>query len=753
MRRAIFALLLLAGASAADNPGAPASADARLAQSPAFIGHNDLSLGRLEDARANCDAALKADPANKIAKDCLQLAASMLVDQDLNSSDAKLLQGDKTGAIELAAKWTNNATSDQEKRARKIIEQARPNRVYVWWITLTPEWLRQVLLSIIVLVALTLLLIGFRKLRREWRRADWYGPLANTTRWSMLPLKELTNAPTGIPTDHFLDAVVHLPELLRLPLWKPRLLLLRPTPPADHEPAIIDTFVSSLDPPPITLFPEPPDLGLIWQEHDVQLDEAFQNLQLKTASGLDLGTVARFLSSVVHWFNAGAPTISGIAQTDADGNASIHVVASGGKIRCVSVTASARNAPGFDAAHFAAYRAAFKLLLRMKYSKMTNNEIEGFAALRQAVSLFGQYAGAARGVGDAAQTRNSLLRQSAHDFGLFRTSIPIHDTASNVASAHSPGVITDEIRQSALLAEGVAHALLGDHEGLNSAVVCFRELQDWPGGSETIALRRQAAYNEAVVWRLKGSSPQAAVLMLTELIGDYSPDPERPSPADRRSPPDPTQVDRDPILFAARLARLSAFAQYVPEDWTILPQERSDLILNDAKRLVGDLRRLSDAFRLSEHEQRVKQYISGEALRAIGHVEVLRLVRGPAGAYLYDQDHRPIRNQLPSIDDRKRLEQAIEWMNEAGEVLPTPTLYRDLADAHLLLKKFAIAGGYARHATLQNDPTERAFYLASESYLLEGSESSRAFALKYAAQCSTPKSPELIALRRELNIS
>ncbi len=752
VRGPIFVLFLFARACAADNPAPPASGEPWLAQSRALIGHNYLGLGRLEEAKTNCDATLRVDAANELAKDCLRWVASMLIDQDLNNAYAKFLQGDNRGAIELAAKWTNNAMPRQEKRARYIIGQARSNRVYVWWTTFTPDWLRQTLIAIGAILALTLLLIGFRKLWREWRRAEWYGPLASATRWSMLPLKELTNPPAGIATDHFLDALVHLPGLLRVPLWKPRLLLLRPTPPADHEPAIIDAFVSSLDPPPITLFPQPSDLGLTWQEHDVQLDEAFQNLQLRAASGLDLGTVARLITGVVHWFNAGSPTISGI-QTEADGNTSIHVVAAGGKVKCVSVTASARNAPGFDATQFTAYRVAFKLLLRMKYTEMTNNEIEGFAALRQAVSLFGQYAGTARGVGDGAQARNSSLKQSAGDFGLFRSSIPTHATASNADPAHSPGIITDEIRQSALLAEGVAHALVGDDEGLNAAIVCFRELQDWPGFSESSPLRRQAAYNEAVVWRLKGSSPQAAVLMLTELIGDYSPDTERPSPAALRSPPDSTKADKDPILFAARLARLSAFAQYAPEDWTTITQARIDVLINDAKRLVEDIQRLSDVLKLSEHEQRVREYIKQQALRAIGHVEVLRLVRGPAGAHLYDQDHRPMKDQRPSSDDRQRLEDAIEWMNEAAGVPPTQTLYCDLAYAYLLLKQFEIASGYARHATLQNDSTERAFYLAFESYLLEGTEYSRTFAKKYAAQFKTPKSPEFLALREELQIS
>lgn len=725
------------------------TSESQSAQSRSVIGLNYLGLGRIEDAKTNCDVALRLDPSNETAKDCLGWVASMVVDQELNNADAKLLQGDNKGAIELASKWTYAAMQPkQKKRAQDILARAQsPSYIFT---TFAPDWLRQVLVTIVALVTLGLLLLVLRKLWREWRRAKWYGFLANTTRWSMFPLKELTDSPTGIPTDHFLDALIRLPELLRQPLWRPRLLALRPTPPADHDPAIIDGFVSYLDPPPIALSPEPDHLGLDWKEHDVQIDEAIQNLQLRTVTGLDLGAVAKFLSSIVHWFNAGGPVISGVSQTLTDGSVSIHIAASGGKTKCVSVTASTAYAPGIDVTQLTAQRVAFKLLLRMRYPEMTNNEIEGFAALRQAVVLFGQYAGTVRGTGDDAQARNSSLKQAASDFGLFRNSIPIHLMAPNKAQACSQVFITDEVRQAALLAEGVAHALVGDDASLSAAVACFRELQDCSGFGETAPLRRQAAYNEAVVWRHKGLFPRA-VLMLTELLGQPAPDTER-SATDRDSSLGSalTFPDADTMRFPARLARLAAFAQYKRGDWTTLPQERINLLIGDAEKLIGDLKELSS---LSEHEQRIVQYIYQEALRAIGHVEVLRVICGP-GARLYDPDHRPTRLRTEDRlepDDEKRLQQAIKWMKEAEGILPTSMLYCDLSEAHLLLKQFAVAGGYARHATLQKDEqNERAFYLAAESYLLENKDPSRAFAERYAAEFISPTLPEFIALRKEL---
>jgi hypothetical protein len=64
-----------------------------------------------------------------------------------------------------------------------------------------------------------------------------------------------------------------------------------------------------------------------------------------------------------------------------------------------------------------------------------------------------------------------------------------------------------------------------------------------------------------------------------------------------------------------------------------------------------------------------------------------------------------------------------------------------LAEAFLLLKNFTAAEGYARHATLERDPSdkredsqsyERAYYLAAESFYLENTENSLALARKYA---------------------
>ncbi len=188
-----------------------------------------------------------------------------------------------------------------------------------------------------------------------------------------------------------------------------------------------------------------------------------------------------------------------------------------------------------------------------------------------------------------------------------------------------------------------------------------------------------------------------------------------------------------------------------------MPSEPHSVLINDAEQLIEQLRALSELeTTLSEHDNRIIRYMRLEALRAIGHVELQRII-SLRSAHFLDQDHRPFRLKTENLndgDDHDRLTKAVGWMCEAEEVLPTTQLYCDLAESYMLLGEFRRAGGYARHATLQRDKLERAFYLASESYFLsylhEGAEDSLRFAQKYAESYLTPTLPEFISLQSEL---
>jgi hypothetical protein len=739
----------LASSSALDSAQAQA-------QRLALIGHNELHLARLTDAQANCDAALKLDPGNAVAKDCLNLAAGMQVDRDLNNADAKLLSDDRAGAIQLASKWAGGmATPQQRSRARAILKKANGSPLAVILKAILPDWLRQVLVAVVCLSILQLVLLGTRVLWREWRRGKWYGNLTNTTRWTMFPLKEdqAAGQPTGVATDAILDALARVGHELKQPAWSPHLLLLRPTLPTSYEPAIITEFISA-NIAPIVIAPPADDLRLEWSLHDIRLDEALENLQLKVYSGVDLGSIARFMASIMRWFNAGAPVISGVARSVPDKSVSLHLVAHGGRIQSAAVNATTDVAPGIDATELCAERVAFKFLFRMRYPAMTNDQIDGFSALRQGSQLFSQFGGTVPGTGEDANVRTSSLARAAFNLSSFRASIPIHCDAGRIQKGHSSLNVTDDVRQAALLAEGIAHALVGTEEERMQSIDCFRQLQDWPGSPQTEVLRQQAAYNEALVWAHCGNVARS-VLMLTELLGQRAPD-IVPVNGDHALPMLQVKAPLPhPIQILARVARVNALAQYDRNAWSVVPECRIALIVDDAEALITDLEAVCAQTGSSAHDHRLTRYLYAEALRATAHVQLLLVIHTKA-SLLYE-NYRPTGLLHASVDSdaAAKLHHAISLLLTCEQLSPSADLYCDLAESYLLLKQFTTAQGYARHAILEsNPPSERAYYLAVESFTLEDTSASIELARKYARDFSgTVKLPEFKLLLAKLGLS
>lgn len=719
------------------------------------IAQADLREGRPHEAQEHCEAAVKLDPEDNTAKECLQKAAAMFIDQDLSEAQAKLLSGDKKGAMNLASKWApGDAQPDQQKRAQEILKEARSDTLQDKFRTLTPKWLREVLITIVIFGAISLLLLGVRRLWRIWAS----GKLEPTSKtiWRVIPLQEFpaaTGCQPGFATDAVLDALARVGYELRSHPWSPKLLLLRPTPPANHEPAIFSNFLSeSL--PSVELAPAAPDLCVEWKRHDVQLDQAVQNLQLRSA-GIDIGSVARLLQSVVQWFNTGSPVISGIAETK-DKNVSIHLAARGGRNSSISITTSTAEAPGISPVELSAERAAFKFLFRVSHPELTNDQIDGFSALRQGAAQFAQYAETVPGVGDDAKKRTSSLAKAAFNLSFFRASIPRHDFGSSLSPSSLN--ITEQVRQSVLLAEGVAHALAGGEQEQNLAIDCFHQLQDWPDSEKTSVLRDQAVYNEAIVWR-ELKRPGQCILRLTELLGERTPDtasPEQKGEVPKKAAPRDLP---DAIRFPARVARISAFAQYKLSDWETLPPSRAQMLIDDAEVLVRALNALRN--NLLGHDQRLAEYMYNETVRSIGHIELLRVI-SEYGTDLYDHGRPTGLRRSASLSDEGAilLEGAICWMEECEQNAPSWGVYYDLAEAHLLLRQFTRAQGYARHAVLDSDPKnerecERAYYIAAESFFLQGdTEALRAKATKYAEGFKgTVTLEQFKSLRADLGIS
>jgi hypothetical protein len=150
-----------------------------------------------------------------------------------------------------------------------------------------------------------------------------------------------------------------------------------------------------------------------------------------------------------------------------------------------------------------------------------------------------------------------------------------------------------------------------------------------------------------------------------------------------------------------------------------------------------------------------------QAIRAAGHVELQNAIQNAPDGF-YDKDHRPTVDVHLDLNVIQKLGISIGWMRKAEEWSPTTALYCDIAESYLLCGNFVGAQAYARHATLQARPstnslsratapslsaqsqaamaspdpdTERAFYLASESWVLPGD---KAMALKYAQRYTAP---------------
>ena len=615
---------------------------------------------------------------------------------------------------------------------------------------LFPPWLRQTVVTMLTLGASYMILVAARKLWREWKRAKWYGRLKRVTNWTMLPLKESCAAGTeqaGLVTDVMMDALARAGHELQQPLWSPHLLLLRPTPPANYEPAVLTKFLSDQQ-NSIVIAPPADDLCLEWELHDIELDAAVQALELKPAAGLDIGSVARLLSSVARWFNAGTPAIAG--KADIGGKcASIQLAARGGPIKSVAVGASTDAAPGIDAAELTAARVAFKFLFRMKYPDMTNDQIDGLSALRQGATLFGQYAETAPGVGDHAELRRSSLAKAAFNLNFFRTSIPRHCNPGGGRPKRSSLEIDDEVRQAALLAEGVAHALVGTDDERMNAVECFRQLQDWPGSSKTAYLRQQAAYNEAIVWSHAGNLARTA-LMLTELLGEKTPDTIPRGPEEVLPLHEEKAVLVEAIEVLAKVARAVAVGRYSREAFEAMPLARAEWIVSKTGEIRATLDKRCSEPETSPHDRRILRYMYAEVLKSLGHMILLLVIRTNAST-LYE-NKRPLGLRRRDLDEKgtRLLLDATKYLRTCEDLAPSSQLYCDLAESYLLLKDLSAAEGYARHATLDCDkPNERAYYIAAESLLLENTERSIAMAEKYVADFNGPITLDEFKLLRE----
>ena len=185
-----------------------------------------------------------------------------------------------------------------------------------------------------------------------------------------------------------------------------------------------------------------------------------------------------------------------------------------------------------------------------------------------------------------------------------------------------------------------------------------------------------------------------------------------------------------------------------------MPESRVALIAKDGEELIRDLDALCTQAATFSHDHRLMRYLYVEALRTFGHIELMCVIHDGASS-LYE-NKRPIglRHRDLDKDSNSHLHHAISYMLTCEQLAPCANLYCDLAESYLLLKEFPSAAGYARHAILESQPpSERAYYIAAESLLLENTDKSLRLARKYANEFpGTVTLEEFQAVRAELFI-
>ena len=187
--------------------------------------------------------------------------------------------------------------------------------------------------------------------------------------------------------DPILDAIRRVPNEVRQPVWTPTRLLLYP---GAFGWEVWEDFGVSESERPKPVHEELFHVDQWDRGNDKALADAFQNLQFNFGA-VGLGTVMKFWSGVVDWWQSGQPSLSATCQEVDPGQGTAKTVvirlnATGPENGTVSVLASTPRVDGIDSVALSAERAAYKLLFRMKKDQDTAAQIDGHAAFRQGVA-------------------------------------------------------------------------------------------------------------------------------------------------------------------------------------------------------------------------------------------------------------------------------------------------------------------------------------------------------------------------------
>jgi hypothetical protein len=268
--------------------------------------------------------------------------------------------------------------------AQRAVEERDAKRSWLAQIddALHSPWLAQFVAVLLFVIAVW---FGLRWIRDAWRWIESH----LTDRWRQRPwtFAGVRGDDALGARDPILDAIRRVPHEVRQPVWTPTRLLMYP---GSSGWEVWEDFGVGDSERPKPVHEELFRMDQWDQGNDKALADAFQNLQFNFGA-VGFGTVMKFWSGLVDWWQAGQPSLCATCMEVDPGQGAgklvaIRLNATGASHGTVSVLASTPRESGIDSVSLSAERAAYKLLFRMKKNQDTAAQIDGHAAFRQGVA-------------------------------------------------------------------------------------------------------------------------------------------------------------------------------------------------------------------------------------------------------------------------------------------------------------------------------------------------------------------------------
>ena len=673
------------------------------------------ALNAPDKSAPSCDAALKANPSDPAALQCMQQAAKLKQDIDdqkswsvIAAAKAANANGKHDDAVTKLTTLLNGQTAlspPVRKSAEEALADVRTTSFTVFRDALKSPWIMQFLAALALVSGVW---FALHLLRWIWRRiVSMWAHVGKWVRFRIERPKQQSRsrkifvsaldkvgkiqwAFTGVQeevkigaNDAVLDALRRVPNEVCKSIWTPGRLLLHAV---DQGFEVWEDFGKA---PPEKQFHEEVFSLLLntGRAADNALADAFQNLQFNLGT-VGINAAARFWRAIMDWWRDGQPGFSGVAQETqtVDGTGKqvvIRLTCSGGPYGTVSALASTRREDNVDVVALTAARAAYKLLARMTGTPETIEQIDAHAAFRQGARILSYYV---RSVADpqADQPRIADLNKGVVNLE-FARQVFCRD------ADHKPYYL------ESLRFEAIGYALLGKPA---PALTRFEELEDAAsklGDERSRLLAIEAAFNQGVLHLAAGGAKNPTATQLARDLFQFV-----------RS----TAPEDDPIAHAADVRRVEVLASMSRELWPQLNE-------TDCEETIDAVTQSIDALdeglsKSTGDERRAFAVLATEARRnlAIARMRQIAAFHQPTVDRFETSPPAPLDPQIiaPHVD------LCLAWF-EKSDVFGSACVNALVCHAYALLlaDKWRPAEFHARQALALDKVCQFACYVAAEA--------------------------------------